>query len=81
MSRRIGNLAIGCVEPPLICFECGKVAETRPYGPNGEEICVQCAEKDPFETTVQMLVRLFGETREDAERRALRKGLKPLSSE
>ena len=26
-----------------MCEYCGKVAETRPYGRNNEEICFQCA--------------------------------------
>lgn len=29
-------------EPPQTCELCGKIEETRPYGPNGEEICVEC---------------------------------------
>lgn len=28
------------------CQLCGKVAETRPYGPNGEEVCFDCGMKD-----------------------------------
>ena len=28
------------------CELCGAVKELRPYGPNGEEVCFQCAMKD-----------------------------------
>jgi hypothetical protein len=40
-------------EPPGKCELCGLVEETRPYGPNGEQICFSCGEKDP-ETTWKM---------------------------
>lgn len=28
------------------CELCGSVSETRPYGPNGEEVCFPCGMKD-----------------------------------
>lgn len=28
------------------CQMCGNVDELRPYGPNGEEVCFDCAMKD-----------------------------------
>lgn len=28
------------------CELCSKVAETRPYGPNGEEVCFSCGMKN-----------------------------------
>jgi hypothetical protein len=34
-------------ENPQTCELCGTVAETRPYGPNGEEVCFECGMKDP----------------------------------
>lgn len=34
-------------EPPGRCELCGAVEETRPYGPNGKQICFSCGEKDP----------------------------------
>jgi len=30
-----------------ICKECGKVANTRPYGPKGTDICYPCAKATP----------------------------------
>jgi len=34
------------VQPPGRCELCGAVKETRPYGPNGEEVCFPCGMKD-----------------------------------
>ena len=28
------------------CQLCGAIAEVRPYGPNGEEVCFACGTKD-----------------------------------
>ena len=33
-------------EPKGICQLCLKHDETRPYGPNGEEVCFECGMKD-----------------------------------
>jgi hypothetical protein len=40
---------------------CGIIAECRPYGPNDEEICFECAQKDPKTTERKMAIYLFGE--------------------
>lgn len=39
---------LGVIEPdePQKCDLCGKIAETRPYGPNGEDVCFPCGMKD-----------------------------------
>lgn len=70
MSKRIGNVSIIAEEPEMVCFLCGKIDEVRPYGPNGEEICYDCGMKNERETNIQMNIRLFGQTREEAEKRA-----------
>jgi hypothetical protein len=31
---------------PAPCEMCGKIRELRPYGPNGENVCFDCAMKD-----------------------------------
>ena len=49
-----------CAESPQECKLCGKIAECRPYGKNGEEICVKCAKKDVKGTEKRMKVYLFG---------------------
>jgi hypothetical protein len=48
-------------EPPQACQMCGVIAECRPYGPNDEEICFECAQKDPDTTERKMAIYLFGE--------------------
>lgn len=39
---------LGVIEPtePQKCELCGKRAETRPYGPNGEDVCFPCGMND-----------------------------------
>ncbi len=44
-------------EPDGRCDLCGKVAETRPYGPKGEEVCFACGMKD--EAAAERGVELF----------------------
>lgn len=61
MSRNINGIPVIEAEPEFICFQCGKVAETRPYGPNGEEICYDCGMKDQATTNRMMGKVLFGE--------------------
>jgi hypothetical protein len=48
-------------EPPQACQMCGVIAECRPYGPKDEEICFECAQKDPETTERKMAIYLFGE--------------------
>lgn len=42
MSRK----GVICRKRDRKCELCGKVAETRPYGPKGEEVCFECGMKD-----------------------------------
>ena len=44
-----------------VCEMCGKVDECRPYGPNDENICFDCAMKDPETTERKMAAYIFGE--------------------
>ncbi len=44
-----------------VCEMCGAVAECRPYGPNGENICFDCGMKDPETTEKRMGQYIFGE--------------------
>jgi hypothetical protein len=48
-------------ESNRICQQCGKVAETRPYGKGGMRICFECGRKDVKETERQMGIYLFGD--------------------
>jgi hypothetical protein len=68
MSRNINGVPVIEDEPDFICALCGKIAETRPYGPNGEEICFDCGIKNEPNTTIQMNIRLFGMSEEEAKR-------------
>ncbi len=61
MSHRIGKITVICVTPDAKCDLCGKVDELRPYGPRGENICFDCAQKDIKTTERQMKRVLFGE--------------------
>jgi len=44
-------------EAPGKCELCGAVAETRPYGPKGEEICIGCGLKNPAAAVAAMKAR------------------------
>jgi hypothetical protein len=48
-------------EPMQRCEMCGVIDETRPYGPNGEQICFECGMKDEETTRKQMAKYIFGE--------------------
>ena len=48
-------------EPKGVCALCLSHAETRPYGPNGQEICFKCSMKDIATTERQMGRYLFGD--------------------
>lgn len=54
MTRRIGGVLVIEAEPPRRCEQCDAIAETRPYGPNGERICFDCAQRDVQATERQM---------------------------
>ena len=42
----MSTLGVIEAEPDGTCQLCGKTDETRPYGPNGEEVCFDCGMKD-----------------------------------
>ena len=47
-----------------VCEMCGKVDECRPYGPNDENICFNCAMKDDESSAIakkKMAAYIFGE--------------------
>lgn len=61
MSKRIGEIIIIKAEPEMICHECGKINETRPYGKGGAEICYDCGEKIPEIRDHNMGIKLYGD--------------------
>ena len=52
-------------EPDTVCEFCGKIDECRPYGPNKEQICFECATATPEMKAIadkRMKEYIFGET-------------------
>lgn len=57
----------GFIAPELetVCELCGKIDECRPYGPNSEQICFDCATSSPeMEEIVKkkMMSYIFGDS-------------------
>ncbi|MGE0444536.1 MAG: hypothetical protein AB7P99_04855 [Vicinamibacterales bacterium] len=48
-------------EPDDVCEICGRVAELRPYGPNGERVCFSCGMKDEAAARRQFGRQVLGE--------------------
>lgn len=50
-------------QPPECCEMCGKIDECRPYGPDGGNICFECATTkcDMAEVEKRMAKHIFGE--------------------
>jgi len=55
---RLGVIAVEMVDR---CELCKTIAETRPYGANGEEVCFKCAMEDQISMREQAARHLFGE--------------------
>lgn len=49
------------IEDPEVCQMCGIIDECRPYGPNSEEICFECAMKDEETTLKKMASYVLGD--------------------
>ena len=47
MTFRVNDVVVIEAEDDSRCELCGKISETRPYGPNGERICWECGNKSP----------------------------------
>jgi hypothetical protein len=58
----VSGLGYIAAEKPQQCDLCGKIAELRPYGPNGECVCFDCGMKDPKACAASTVKHLFGET-------------------
>ncbi len=54
-------------EHPRQCGDCGKIAECRPYGPDGSVICFECMLKDEEGAKERMLERIYGDGPREAE--------------
>lgn len=44
MTFRIGPMVVIVDEAPRACQLCSKVAQCRPYGPGGKDICWECGQ-------------------------------------
>lgn len=42
MSEKMGNTFVIEQTEPQLCEYCGQIAELRPYGKNGANICYKC---------------------------------------
>ena len=56
----MSGLGIIQEEPMQVCELCRVIDETRPYGPNYEQICFECAMKDEETTRKRMTEYVFG---------------------
>ena len=63
------HVRVVAAEPDGKCELCGASEETRPYGPDGKEICWSCGQIDRAATMQRMAKVRFGDdiTREEAE--------------
>ena len=59
MTKRIGNIVVIEVTPSAKCDFCGKMEELRPYGPQGENVCFTCGQKDPV-ALKRAMNKMFG---------------------
>jgi hypothetical protein len=53
MTKVVNGILYFQHTPDAKCELCGATAELRPYGPNGENICFECGQKNPEETLKQ----------------------------
>lgn len=60
MSERIGDVFHIFETPPGECEMCGRTDELRPYGPEGEHVCFDCAMKDRAAAERQLAKLLDG---------------------
>lgn len=58
MTYKIDNILIIEEQDPEKCEMCGKEAELRPYGPNGENACFECCMQDEEAAKKQFEKRL-----------------------
>ena len=55
-------------EPVRVCELCGIIEECRPYGPNNEQICFDCAMRDEESKKIaekKMSEYIFGVTKDE----------------
>ena len=60
-----GGIILLEAEEPDACEECGTVAETRPYGPGGSRVCIDCGDADPRGVMAEIMKAMGIPTSED----------------
>lgn len=55
------RVVVLAAEPDQKCDLCDKMDETRPYGPDGKNVCFDCGQLDKEGTTKRMNHVLFGD--------------------
>lgn len=60
-ERKGNTIIMDRTEPRMgICEMCKAEGDLRPYGPNNENICIDCAMKDPEMTAKRCHELMFG---------------------
>lgn len=59
MKHRTGDVFHIGETSPGECEMCGREDELRPYGPNGESVCFDCAMKDPAAVQCRLFLELL----------------------
>ena len=59
----MSGLGIIAQQDDEVCEMCGKVDECRPYGPDDENICFDCAMKDEATAMRKMEQYIFGDNK------------------
>lgn len=54
MTEIVGTMLLVEEGEPSACESCGEVADLRPYGPGGKNICFACGQRDPEGTLERM---------------------------
>ena len=58
MTEIVGTMLLVEEGEPSACESCGEVADLRPYGPGGKNICFACGQRDPEGTLERMCLSL-----------------------
>lgn len=62
MTFKYGKILVIAAEHDGRCEMCSKTAELRPYGPNGANVCFECAMKDEDNAARMFRKRLDGDS-------------------
>ena len=60
MTKKVNGIFVIEEQTSQTCDLCGNLEETRPYGPNGEEVCFDCGMKDKDAAHAALIERMTG---------------------